>query len=400
MELNVIRTFNRALAGICIPGMDRTGDREVRVRHGIVAGWISVLSIVVLFVVKLVLGLVSGSISLVGAAFHLFSHLANSVILLITFWVSSRPATSRTPFGHGRMEYLAPLLMSVFLLVTGLQIGERSIHQALDPHPVYYWPGLIWILAATIVIRIWLGQFVEFLGHRVHSPAILTAGHHHRLDAVLVSAVLAGLIIGHHFDRPEVDGYMGAVVSAWLLFVGYRHAKHAAVPLMGQAPSPDLIRRIRELARSVQGVEDVHGIIVHDYGSMQLISLHVEIPEHLGPAAMHEIVEQCETALRRVFGGEVVCHTDPLLEKTEEVRAIQERFDGVVEELPEVIGYHDFRVIADSPTRVLIVADIDLADEVPESEFGRFADELERRVKRVLPSVAYCSFYVTPKYVY
>ena len=398
--MKILEAANHALGTWFIEDFHDTDNKKVRIQYGWLAGWISIFATLSLFILKMVLGLMAGSISVVADAFHLLSHLANSVILVVSFWVTSRPATAKTPFGHGRMEHVAPLIMSVFLFVSGIQIGERSVHQVLDPHAIHYWSALPWILLATILVKEWVGQFVRYLGKRVSSHAILVNAFHHRIEAVITLTVIGGLVAGHHFHRPELDGYIGILVSAWLLYLGFDHGREAIVPLLGKAPSKDMIQRIRETARSVDGIEDVHEIIIHDYGSMYLISAHVEIPEKFGSANMHEIAERCEGKLRKTYGGEAVCHTDPLLEKTPEVRAVEAQFKKIVEQSPRITGYHDFRVIAESPGRIIIVADIDVAEEVPEAEFEAIASDLESQVKATIPNIAYSQFYVTPKFSY
>jgi cation diffusion facilitator family transporter len=372
----------------------------VRIKYGLLAGWISIIAILIIFVMKMILGLMAGSISVVANAFHLLSHLANSIILVISFWVTARPATAKNPFGHGRMEHVAPLIMSVFLFVSGIQIAEASFHQALEPHEIHYWSALPWILFATILVKQWLAQFVRFLGKRIHSHAILTNAFHHKIEAVMSLAVIGGLVAGHYFHHPEVDGYIGILVSAWLLYLGYSHGREAIVPLLGQAPSRNMIQKIKETAKSVDGVEDVHEIIVHDYRSMYTLSLHAEIPESLGPAEMHEIAERCEGKLRETFNGEVICHTDPLMEKTLQIKAVEDRFKKILKDFPQIIDYHDFRVIAESRERIIIVADIDVKEDVPESEFNQISEDLELKVSREIPNIAYCQFYITPKFAY
>jgi len=365
-----------------------------------VAGWTSILLTALLFSVKMILGLMSGSISVVADAFHLLSHLANSIILVITFWVTSRPATVKTPFGHGRMEHVAPLIMSIFLFVSGIQIGERSIHQAIDPHEIHFWAALPWILLASVLVKGWMGQFVLFLGKRVNSHSIQTNARHQWIEAIITVTVIAGLLVGHFFHRPEVDGFIGIGVSSWLLYLGYTHGRHAVIPLLGGAPSQDMIRRIRRIAKSIDGIEDVHEIIVHDYGSMYLISLHGEIPEKFGPAQIHEIAERCEHKIRKEFGGEAVCHSDPLLEMTPETEAVKTKLGEMAAKDARIVGLHDFRVIAESKGRIIICADIDVAEEVPETDFGAVAMALDERMKKAIPTLAYCSFYVTPKFSY
>jgi cation diffusion facilitator family transporter len=298
------------------------------------------------------------------------------------------------------MEHIAPLIMAIFLFVTGIQIGESSVHQALEPHEVHYWNALPWILLATIIVKQWLAGFVRLLGKRVNSHAIMTNAAHHTIEAVISLAVIAGLVAGHYFNHPEVDGYIGILVSAWLFFLAFTHGRDAIVPLLGDAPSRELLQKIRDTARATEGVEDVHEIIVHNYGSLYMISLHVEIPEKYGSAEMHEITENCELRLRKKFGGAVVCHTDPLIEKTPELMAIEEQFKKTLKDFPQVVDYHDFRIVAASPEKIVLVADIDVREDVPESEFEEIAEDLEKKAMEKVPNIEYCQFYITPKYAY
>ncbi len=398
--MRALKPINLRLIRLFIEDHARTDNKSVRIRYGLLAGWASASATLLLFVVKMYLGLKAHSVSVVANAFHLLSHLASSVVLILSFHISARPATSRNPFGHGRMEHVAPLIMSIFLFVSGIQLAEASLHRTLDPHEVHYWPALIWILFATVLIKQYLSQFVLDLGNRVNSHAILANAHHQRIEAVMSLAVIGGLVAGHYFHLSQVDGALGIMVSLWLLYLGFRHGREALVPLLGQAPSRDMIGRIRKTARSVNGVEGVHEIIVHDYGSNHHISMHLEVPERLGPAEMHETAERCEALLRKEYGGAVVCHTDPLLEKTPEIQAVEDRFREQVTAMPEIVSYHDFRVVAHSERRIIIIADLNAAEIIPEEEFERLAAELEQRVIRSIPDVAYCSFYVTPKYAY
>lgn len=398
--MKILDQLNTGIARTFIKNFNDTDNQKVRIQHGLLAGWVSIIAIFLLFAVKLVLGLLADSISVVANAFHLLSHLANSVILVVSFHLTARPATAKTPFGHGRMEHVAPLVMAIFLFVSGIQIGENSVHQALEPHEVHYWNALPWILFATIIAKQWLTRFVRLLGKRVNSHAIMITAAHHNIEAVISVTVIAGLVAGHYFHRPEVDGYIGIIVSIWLLYLGFTHGREAIVPLLGQAPSREMLQKIRETAKSTEGVEDVHEIIVHNYGSLNTLSMHVEIPEKFGPAEMHEIAESCEWNLRKKFGGEVICHTDPLMEKTSEIMAIEDQFKKVLANFPEVINYHDFRVVAASREKIVLVADIDVSEDVPESEFEKIAKELETRCMAEIPNIEYCKFYITPKYAY
>jgi len=395
-----IETIFRAVTRLFVKDSERTDNNAVRVRYGLFAGWMSIAVIASLFSVKMFLGLKAGSISVVANAFHLLSHLANSVILVLTFYITAKPATAKNPFGHGRMEHVAPLVMSIFLFVSGIQIAERSLEQALHPKEVHFFGALIWILLISVFVNQLLSYFVRYLGKRVSSHAILSNARHHTIEGGVSIAVIAGLIAGHYYHRPELDGIIGIFVSLWLFYLGYHHARKAVVPLLGQAPTPETITKIREISKSVDEVFDVHEIIVHDYGSLTMISLHVEIPVKAGPEGIHEITEKCERELRKVFGGEVICHSDPLLEKTPETQAIEDEFQKIISENPEALRYHDFRVVAESNHRHILVADIDMDPDIPESKYKSVLNKIKIDVNKRIKKIAYCSLYITPKYAY
>lgn len=392
--------FNEFIGNILIPDFDDTDNQKTRIRYGLVAAWASILINIILFAVKIVMGMKSGSISILADAFHLLSHLANSIILAVTFWVTGKPATTKNPFGHGRMEHVGPLIMSIFLFVSGIQIAEKSFHHAIHPGEIKYWSALPWILLLTVFAKLWLRQFIRFLGSRVNSKAIIANAEHQWIEAISTLMVIIGLLLGHYFNIKEADGYIGIAVSLWILYLGYTHGKHAIVPLLGMAPDREIIKKIRELAKSTEGVTDVHEIIVHDYGSLYLISLHCEIPEEYGPVKMHEITEKCEGKLKRHFGGEVVCHSDPLQKRTDEIIKIENKFRTALEEDSRIKGYHDFRIVSDTENTIIIVADIDAEYNIPESQFDDIAEKLEKRAMEKVPNLSYCSFYITPIFAY
>ena len=397
--MQLIEKANRALADRLAPGYDQGGP-EARLRGGRAAGWLAVTATLVLFLVRLSLGIATESVALIGNAFHLLSHLSAGAVLIFTYWLASRPATARTPFGHGRMEHVAPLIMALLLTVAGAQLGKSSIHQALSPHPLFYWAGLPWMLLGTVAVKLGIGLVVRHLGRTVSSRAILAVARHEHIEAWLSLAVIAGLVAGHHFRMPRLDGVLGLGVALWLVYAGLSHGWQSLIPLLGAPPDRKLLEQIRDIARSVEGVNDVHEIIVHDYGTMYLISLHLEIPESLGAKRIHEVAETCEARLRETFGGEVVGHADPLVEKAEAVREMERRFADLVKGLEWVESFHGFRLVFYSDDLYILVADVNLADQVPEREFSAKQRELEKLAAAISPQLAYASLSVTPKFSY
>jgi cation diffusion facilitator family transporter len=397
--MGIVDEANRALAGRMAPGYDQGGP-GARQRAGRAAGWLTVAATLTLFGVRLGLGIATDSVAVIGNAFHLLSHLSAGAVLLFTYWLAAKPATAQTPFGHGRMEHVAPLVMALLLTIAGLQLGKSSVHQALSPHPLFYWPGLPWMLLATVAVKLWAGSLVRHLGRAASSRAVQAVARHEYIEAGLSLAVIAGVVAGHHLRMPRLDGVIGLAVALWLVYAGLSHGWHALIPLMGAPPDRELLQRIRRAARSVEGVQDVHEIIVHDYGTKYLMSLHVEVPSGMGAARIHQVVEQCEARLRREFGGEVVGHADPLAERTEEVSEMERRFAGLAESLPWVESFHGFRLVKHSEERFILVADVNLADQVPESQFPARQKELEQKAADISDRIAYATLSITPKFSY
>lgn len=383
-----------------IRDFERPAAQAVRVRHGYAAGWVSILVLLALFAVRLALGLASGAISVVAVSFTLLSDLLASVVLVVSFRVSARPATARNPFGHGRMEQVAPLLISFVLFFLGIEVARESAHALTGTHATHYWWLMPWIVLATAVVKRVLGRFVLFLGRRVGSHAIEETAAHLAIEGAYSLAVVAGLFLGHYLDLPWLDGTIGLAGALAILYLSFRNARHALEPLLGKAPSEELLREVRDLARGVAGIEGVHEIVVHDYGQLRVLSLHAEISESLPAAESHGIAEQLEGALRRGLGGDVVVHTDPLMERTPAVEALEARFRELVAQVPEITGYTDFRIVAHSREKIILVADIEAGRELSDADRDAALARLRELAPAAFPELAYPVFNLTQRFSY
>lgn len=388
------------LGRLLIRDFARPEAQEVRVRHGYAAGWVSILVLLTLFVVRFGLGYASGAISVVAVSFTLLSDLLASVVLVISFRVSARPATARNPFGHGRMEQIAPLLISFVLFFLGIEVARESAHALTGTHATHYWWLLPWIVLATAVAKRVLGSFVLFLGRRVGSHAIEETASHLTIESAYSLAVVAGLLLGHHLHLPWLDGTVGLAGALAILYLSFRNARHALEPLLGKAPAAGFLQEVRDLSKGVPGIEGVHEIVVHEYGQMRVISLHAEISETLPAAESHGIAERLEGALRRGLGGDVVVHTDPLMERTPAVDALEARFRDLVAQVPEITGYTDFRVVAHSPGRIILVADIEAGRELSDADRDAALARLRGLASAAFPELAYPVFNLTQRFSY
>jgi len=393
-------TFFDRLGRLLIRGYDDTADPRVRLRHGYLAGWASILVLFALFAVRLWLGLAADAVSIVAISFTLLSDLLASVVLVASFWISGRPATARTPFGHGRMEQVAPLLISFILFFLGLEVARESLHSLSSGHEARYWALLPWIVLGTAAVKRVLGGFVLFLGRRVQSHAIEESAAHLKIEGMYSLAVVAGLVLGHYVHLPWLDGAVGLAGALAILYLSYRNARHALEPLLGQAPPADFLASIRAIAAAVPEVRGVHEIVVHSYGHMRIVSLHAEIPESHTPARAHQVAEILEHKLRTKLGGDIVVHTDPLMARTPEVEAIEARFRAVVDAVPGARGFSDFRLVAHSPEKIIIVADLEVDRELGDAEREAVLEAVREGATREFPELAYGVFHLMSRFGY
>jgi cation diffusion facilitator family transporter len=389
-----------ALGRRWVEGYDRVHDQRTVVGHACLAGGLSIAVLLILFAVRLWLGLAAGAVSVVAASFTLLSDLLASVVLVLSFRLAGREATEDNPFGHGRMEQVAPLLISFLLFFLGVEIARESLTALSGAHHGTWWPALPWVLLATAAVKQGLGLVVRHLGRRVHSEAIEEAAAHLRVEGIYTLAVIGGLLAGHGLHLPWLDGTVGLAGSAAIFYLAYRNARHALVPLLGQAPTREFLDRIREVSRRVPEVSDVHEIVVHEYGRMRVISLHAEIPEKAGTARMHGIAERLEEALRREIGGDVVVHSDPLMEMTPEVARVEERLREVLAAFPRVKAYHDFRVVAHSEGQIIIIADLATERGMGQEERTRLEAEVRQKVREAFPELAYSVISLSSRFSY
>lgn len=383
-----------------IKDYDETESAATKFQYRVLAGKVAIAGILALFLFNLAVGLAIGSVSVVALSLTLLSNLMNSLVLLVSAYWMAKPETDRNPYGYGRLEQVAPLIMAIILLTTGVEVLGEAYGRVIKPQPLQYLIFGIISVAGAIGVKHFLSKFIRYLGNRVESKPIISNANHHKSGVWFSLLTLTGLILDVVFQLPVLDGIVGLVVGGWMIYLGTRNAYNSIIPIVGEAPKPELIAAIKEVAKSVKHVEDVHEVIIHDYGEYYIISLHAEIPEELGPARIHEVSEDCEEALRRAFPAEVVVHSDPLQALTPETQALQQGLEALVTRSTTVTAFHDFRVVRYSPEKWILLADLDLAPEVPVSEYRRVVDEFEEEVAREIPHIAYCGFAPSPKFAY
>ena len=344
------------LVRLFIKDCDNVTDPAVRERYGILSGAVGIVLNLLLSVGKLFAGLMTGSISITADAFNNLSDAGSSVVTLVGFKLAGQKADDGHPFGHGRMEYLAGLLVSLMILLVGVELGRSSIGKILRPEAVDFSLVSTGILAASILVKLWMGQFNRGLGRKIGSAAMAATAADSLSDAVATAAVLAGTLV-NRFAHVNIDGWVGLAVAVFILRSGWGAAKDTINPLLGESPDPELVKQLRELVLSHPQVVGMHDLIIHDYGpGRRLCSFHAEVPQDADILDAHDAIDHIEREIKEKFGIETTVHMDPIATADEKVNQLRRQVADLARVVEPEMTIHDFRVVR-GPTHTNVIFD-------------------------------------------
>lgn len=340
-----------------IPNYTQTSDGTVRRRYGTLAGITGIILNVLLFAGKLAAGLLAGAISVTADAFNNLTDAASSVVTLVGFRLAGQKADADHPFGHGRMEYLAGLVVSLIILLVGVELGKSSVKKILHPAETELSLLTAGILLVSVLVKLWMGWFNAQLGKRIQSEALNATATDSRSDAVATAAVLVGLVISHATNVP-LDGWIGVLVAILILKAGFGAAKSTLDPLLGQAPDPAVVKEIESLILSHTQIIGIHDMIIHDYGpGRRMMSVHAEVPCDANMLEVHDIIDHIEREVGERFGIEAVIHMDPIQVGNPMVDGLRELAARLAREIDPAITIHDFRITA-GPYHTNLIFDV------------------------------------------
>ena len=393
-----MKTFTHWIVRRLIADHRDVDNLKVRAKYGSLEAWVSIVINVALFAIKLILALMIHSVSLLADAIHTLSDTGTSIVILIGFKIAKRPADREHPFGHGRMESVATLIVSVLLIVTGFELLRSSFERIWQPRVVsaQIGPVLVLILLGTILIKELMARFARELAIAIKSKTLEADFWHHRCDVLSTVLVLVAMV-GSYYGYNYVDGVVGIGVALIVMYSGYAIARDAISPLLGEQPRPELIEQIENLARTVPGALGVHDVIVHRYGQVDLISLHVEVSAEEPVDTLHDISEQVEAILDRNLGGTSVVHIDPLSRSHERYEEIHTLLKQTVAKNDRIMSFHDLRVAGDDPVRVSF--DITLEQKVTEEQVVQLKENLIAELAEKLTGVEF-EIKAEPRYAY
>lgn len=362
------------LSRIFIRDRDNLSDPAVRRAYGVLCGCVGIALNVLLFAGKLLAGLFTGSVAITADAVNNLSDAGSSLVTLLGFKLAAQAPDREHPFGHGRVEYVSGLVVSLVILLMGVELGKASLEQILRPEPVSFTPLAAGILLASIAVKLYMALYNRAVGRRIASAALGATALDSLSDCLATAAVLLGSLAGRLWDV-TIDGWCGLAVAAFILWSGFRAAKETIGPLLGQPPDPAYVTRIREVVLSHPEITGIHDLIVHDYGpGRRILSLHAEVPAAGDILALHDTVDAAERELNAAMGCLATIHMDPVVsgdQLTEETRA---RVAAMVRLIDPGITIHDFRMVP-GPTHTKLLFDTEVPYQCPLAD-----QEIKRRV--------------------
>ena len=312
---------------------------------GKLAGIVGILCNVILFLLKLTAGLLSGSVSVMADAINNLSDASSSLVTLLGFKLAEKPADEDHPYGHARIEYLSGLIVAAMILFIGVELVKSSIGKILHPEATAFTWLTVAILCASILVKLWLAAFCRKLGKTIQSAALEATAADSRNDVISTLAVLIAGILSMIWGW-KIDGYVGLAVAAFILYSGIGIAKDTIDPLLGAAPDPELIRMVGDKILSHPKILGIHDLIVHDYGpGRRFASVHVEMDSQEDPLSSHDIIDDLERDFLLNHNIQMVIHYDPVVTNNQELSHMRQLVETEIHSIDPRLSIHDFRMV-------------------------------------------------------
>lgn len=332
------------LLKLFVKGHRDTSDARVRESYGKLSGITGIVINLLLFTIKIIAGTLAGSISIIADAVNNLSDSGSSVVTLISFKISGKPADAGHPYGHARMEHVSGLIVSIAVMFLGLELLLNSVRKILKPQELVFSWLVVSILIISILLKLWLCLFYGKLSRAIRSEAISAAMIDSRNDILATAAVFVALLVSK-FTGFNTDGWMGAAVAIFITISGIKLIKDTVSPLLGTAPSKEMVDRIYRKIMSYDGIVGLHDLTVHNYGvDKYFASVHCEVSADQDILVGHDIIDNIERDFLEDLGIHLVIHLDPVITDDERINNLKSKVDSLIKEISPEISIHDFRV--------------------------------------------------------
>ena len=370
--------MTKLITRIFIKNCENIKDNTVRKSYGTLGGIVGIICNLILCIIKITVGLISGSISILADGFNNLSDMGSSLVTIIGFKLAGKPADRDHPFGHGRMEYMSAFIVSVLILIVGIDLMESSVKSLINntKTPTYGTLAII-VLIISVLVKLWMFAFNRKLGNKISSDVLKATAKDSLNDSLATTAILVSVGVSLLVPLPfNLDALMGVLVSIFILWSGISSAKDTLDEILGKPPEKELIENLETTILSFKEFVGIHDLIVHNYGpGRQFATVHVEVPQDIDVVKCHEQVDLCEKLVGEQLDLQLVIHMDPIDCNNETVKDTREKMANAIKVIDEGLTLHDFRMTPLSEKRTNLIFDVVVPARVNLSE-----KELEEKI--------------------
>lgn len=335
-----------------------TKNPKVRSAIGTLGSTAGIFCNVLLFGIKLIAGLISGSVSIMADAFNNLSDMGSSVVTLLGIKLAGKPADKDHPFGHGRIEYMSAFIVASLILLMGFELLKSSVQKIISPVSLEIKLIIFIIMAISVIVKLWMFLFNKKLSKKINSGALSATASDSLNDAITTFVILLSMVV-QYFSNINLDPYTGTAVSLFILYSGFKLCKESLDPMLGMPPDQELIDDIEKIIMSYECFVGLHDLIVHNYGPGRVFaSLHVEVSQYCDIVYVHEQVDLCERDIQCRLGIELVIHMDPIDSDNESLNTVKSVLSDMIKEIHPDLTLHDFRMTPKAETRTNLIFDV------------------------------------------
>ena len=376
-----IFSMGKLLIKLFVRDYENTEDPKVRESYGKFAGVVGIISNLFLCIMKILIGVFSGSIAIIADGINNMADASSSIITLVGFRLASKPEDEDHPYGHARIEYLTGLFVSILIIVLGVQLFKTSLEKIFDPDTLEFSYITIITLVIAIAVKLWQSLFNISIGKKINSLTLIATGADSRNDVIATSAVLVSVLVVK-FTGLQIDGYMGCLVALFIIWSGIQLVRDTISPLLGEAPDDDLVKAITETVKKEPGILGIHDLMVHNYGPGKIFaSIHVEVDADGDLMKSHDMIDNIERIVKESLRIEFVIHMDPVKTNDPLIHRMKAVISEAFAPLDGVENIHDFRIVP-GPTHTNIIFDVVLSMECryTEKEIQKIADDTVKAI--------------------
>lgn len=359
-------------------------DTALREKYGVLSGTVGIFLNLLLFAGKLVIALASGSVAIIADALNNLGDAGSSILALLGFKLSGKKPDPEHPFGHGRFEYISGFVISIAIIVMGVELAISSVKSFFNPEPVQYSVAAVIILCASILVKLYMYIYNKKLSRMFGSAAMNATAVDSLSDTISTFSVLISLVVGK-LAEVQLDSYAGMLIALFIIYSGIKTTKETLQPLLGAPPSEETVNEIEKIVKQHPPIVGMHDLVIHDYGpGRMMISLHAEIPSDIDVFKAHCIIDDLENELGEKLNCEAVIHFDPIDVNDKELERLKQQVSMIIGAIDQRLSIHDFRYVpGESHTNLLFDVVVPFDVKIPKQELK---EHICQAVSAVLPN--------------